>query len=54
MLNFRGREEDTRDERLRERFLFVEDRLFMREMGRERDDRIAVVVSSIEVRAVRN
>lgn len=53
MLNLRGRDDDISDERVRERVRFVDERLDMRERGRAKESRIAAVVLSMEIRAVR-
>ena len=52
-LNFRGREDETRELRFRERLRLDDDRLEMSEMGRARAVRIAADVLSMDVRAVR-
>ena len=52
-LNLRGREEETSVECVRERVLFVVASVDMRLIGRESADRMAAVVFSMEVRAVR-
>lgn len=52
-MNLRGREEETSEECVRERVLFVVASVDIRLTGRESADRIAAVVLSMEVRAVR-
>ena len=52
-LNLRGRDEETSEECVRERVRFVAASVDMRLTGRESADRIAAVVLSMEVRAVR-
>lgn len=47
-MNFRGKEEDRREDRFRERFLFVELRLDIRVVGLEREVRTAEVVLSMD------
>lgn len=47
-MNFRGKEEDRREDRCRERFLFVELRLDIRVVGLEREVRTAEVVLSMD------
>jgi hypothetical protein len=54
ILNFLGSDDERREDRERESARFVEARLDMREMGRDRESRIAVVVLSMEERPVRN
>ena len=53
MLNFRGREEERREEREREIWRFVEEREDMRASGRDKEMRIAAVVLSIDERAAK-
>lgn len=53
-LNLRGRDEDASEERERARLRLVELRVDIREIGREREVRIAEVVVSIELRVERN
>lgn len=48
-LNFRGRDDETRDERDRFRLRIVDDRVDMRVIGRDKELRTAVVVLSMEV-----
>lgn len=52
MLNLRGREAESSEERERDSVRVVEERRPMRVMGREREVRTAAVVLSIELRAV--
>ena len=51
-MNFRGRDDETRDERDRFRLRIVDDRVDMRVMGRDKELRTAVVVLSMEVMVV--
>lgn len=52
-MNFRGRDEDIKEERERAIVRFVEVRSDILERGRDRDFSIAAVVLSIEVSAAR-
>lgn len=51
-MNFRGRDDETRDERDRFRLRIVDDRVDMRVMGRDKELRTAVVVLSMDVMVV--
>lgn len=48
-LNFRGRDDETRDERDRFRLRIVDDRVDTRVMGRDKELRTAAVVLSTDV-----
>lgn len=54
MLNFRGKDEEMREVRLRDRLRVVDCKFDMSEIGRESEPSIATVVLSIEEKTDRN